>query len=142
MFECRRCGGEMIAKSYDEYAVQSLAIAKGIYKYNPPRHKKRRIQKKLRKRYDVEYNRKVALTAMIGVPLMRGPIGSYRCTKCGNAEGGYGFIARQIFKVEPMPQGALPYYSRDPEVAETVTRDVSDEEKQEIIRRALQTPRK
>lgn len=46
--------------------------------------------------------------------LMGGPYsGSVRCTKCTYRDSVTGYFGKSIFKVEHLPDGALPIYDRD-----------------------------
>lgn len=44
----------------------------------------------------------------------------YVCGRCNRAEGFYSAIGRNMFKVQPMPPGAMPIYDRDPDTAAIV----------------------
>ena len=79
--------------------------------YRPRHHRKRRIRKKWRLRWERENAHRVHAGVMIG--LMQMP--SYRCEKCGKRDGFYSAAARNIFTVEPLPPGALPIYEREAE---------------------------
>jgi len=77
---------------------------------SPPRHRKKRINKKWRKRWEKENAAKFLAASMLG--LMRRPV--YRCTKCGRNEGFYSAVGRNLIQVEPLPEGALPLYDKEP----------------------------
>ena len=66
----------------------------------PPRHRKRRIQKKWLKRY--EANRRIkGLPIRIAAPLAGK---AYVCTACGTKEGMYAALGRNIVHVEPLDE--------------------------------------
>ena len=72
-----------------------------------PRHRKRRIQKKLIKRWTA----KVRMAAL-PVPLSPLSLRTLICGQCGGSQGFYSAIARNVFPVEPMPPGATLAYIR------------------------------
>lgn len=68
-----------------------------------PRHRKKRILKKRLK----AWRAKVRLVVAISRPMLRP---GYICGACGQRSGFYSAIGRNMFKVEPMPPGAVPVY--------------------------------
>ena len=92
------CGGKLVQ-------VRRVLLPK------PPRtHRKKRINKKWRKRWQEENRSRILASTMIG--LMQRP--SYRCSKCGRNEGFYSAMGRNLIQVQPLPDGALPVYDREP----------------------------
>ena len=72
-----------------------------------PRYsRKKRLRKKFIKKWRIENIGDITLLMMNG---MR-PHG-FKCGKCQRREGFYDSIARNIIKLEPLPEGALPVYS-------------------------------
>ena len=82
----------------------------------PPKHRKRRIQKKWEKQYREKCRPFILMHAAWNATVK--PV--FVCTKCGARQGYYRAIANNLFKVEPMPPGALPIYDKDPGVAQIV----------------------
>lgn len=76
--------------------------------YRPRHHRKKRIRKKWRKKWERENAARVHVGVMMG--LMQRP--TFRCEKCGKRDGFYSAAARNLIKVEPLPEGALPLYAR------------------------------
>ncbi len=78
-----------------------------------PRHKNRRIRKKLVAKW-METNR-IQTGILNMVSLMRPP--TYQCVKCEQRQGFYAAMARNLIKVEPMPESStfLFDYSKDPD---------------------------
>jgi len=71
-----------------------------------PRHKKRRIRKKLTKRWEAHRAEMIAFSrsfrttmSLIGRPF-------FSCSSCGARQGFYGGIARALIQVAPMPLSA------------------------------------
>jgi hypothetical protein len=93
--------------------------------YNgPPKSKNRRIRKKQLKRWFA----KTRLLRMVNIAIgAMGPRG-WVCAGCHRRVGFYEGIARNMFKVEPLPPVALPIYDRDPEVGAIVTLTVGGSE--------------
>ena len=90
-----------------------------VPEYDPPHHRKKRIRKKWRKRWERENPILRGVCAMAG--LMQRPW--YRCEKCGKRDGFYSAVGRNFIKIEPLPDGALPLYDwqaerHDPETQE------------------------
>jgi hypothetical protein len=78
----------------------------------PPHHRKKRIRKKWRKRWERTEAVVRGVSARVG--LMVHP--SYRCEKCGRREGFYSAMGRNLIQIEPLPSGALPFiYDRERE---------------------------
>ena len=90
------CGGFL-----HEFNPQRYAILKSIGK--PRYSKNKRIQKKFKKQWRLKN-----LPILMTLPLVRG---GYKCGSCGRRESLYGAIGRNLFKVQEMPQGAVPYYN-------------------------------
>jgi len=76
----------------------------------PQTHRKKRITKKWRKRWEKENRHLILASSMMG--LLQRP--AYRCAQCGKEEGFYSVMGRNLFTVEPMPPGALAVYSEEP----------------------------
>lgn len=50
------------------------------------------------------------------VPLLGGRFsGSVRCKDCGHRESVMSHLAKTCFTVEPLPPGAMPVYTKDPD---------------------------
>ncbi len=74
-----------------------------------PTHKKRRILKKRMKRWEQEVEaRALVFAAMFA---MQRPM--YRCVFCGRKAGFYDTMARNLFRVEPLPVNAVPFYTEE-----------------------------
>jgi len=82
-----------------------------VPKFRPPHHRKKRIRKKWRQCWEKRHRQLVGVGTMIG--LMQRP--TYLCEKCGRRDGFYSAAARNIFTVEPLPEGARPIWDREPE---------------------------
>lgn len=83
----------------------------------PPKHRKKRIQKKWMRQYKEKCRPLILAHAAMnaaGKPI-------FVCAKCGARQSFNMAVARNIFKVEPLPPGALPLYDKDPDVAQIVT---------------------
>lgn len=93
-----QCGG-LLRPDYTNH-YKSLARLAGP----EPNHKKKRIQKKLMKKW----SRRMA-TVIVIQPLSR----TLRCSSCKKQQGFYQAIAHNIFKVEPLPPGAAAIYTKD-----------------------------
>jgi len=83
----------------------------------PRRSRNRRIRKKQFKKWARTTGRALLYIHM-AITAMR-PM-SYRCTSCKRHVGFYQAVAQNIFRVEPMPMGALPIYDRDPDVVAAI----------------------
>jgi hypothetical protein len=91
------CGGKLVE-------VRRVLLPK------PPRaHRKKRINKKWRKRWEQENRHRILASTMIG--LTQRP--SYRCSKCGRNEGFYSAVGRNLIQVEPLPEGTFPVYDKE-----------------------------
>ena len=113
-FKCPRCQGAMVATRMRSETIEAVVdISVGP----PPKHRKKRIRKKLLKRY--EERRQAARLAVDFMRAMAKP--SFVCIACRFTEGFYGAVARNIFQIEPLPPGAMPVYDRDVDVAKIVT---------------------
>jgi hypothetical protein len=127
------CGGRLLSKPIGEYLKDSHAIASRIFASKEPKYRMTlsRAGRVLRfgrrgfKKREAIRKRLLAHTTVFGIPLLRGSLGAYACEACGRRMGGYEAIGRNVFKVEPMPQGATPIYDRDPNVATIVTEEKS-----------------
>ena len=103
------CGGDLAKYEPLREKIEAARIAAG-----KPRHAKTfRLQKKFHKAW-VEKHRVCLMGTMILGAL--GPP-KLRCLKCGRPTGFYQAMAHNMFKIEPMPQGAVPVYDRDVSVA-------------------------
>ena len=76
---------------------------------DPPRSKNRRIRKKQEKRWREENRWRFFLHGAMNV------IKCYICGTCGRHEGFYNAIAKNCFKVEPMPMPSALTYIYDQE---------------------------
>lgn len=113
--ECR-CGGVLHQARPSAERIESYAkLAAG----NPPWHRKKRIRKKWARRHEATTLR----TARFAGRVLGLGSRSFLCGKCGRVESIYQAAARNMFKVEPLPPGALPIYDRNPDVAAIVTGD-------------------
>ena len=83
----------------------------------PRRSRNRRIRKKQRLKWMRTTGRALLYIHMAMMALR--PTG-YRCASCKRHMGFYEAVGRNIFQIEPLPDGALPIYDRDPEVASIV----------------------
>jgi len=106
------CGGFLLSKPLAQYAQESLRIAEHVYNRRVITMTLPKAGLRL-KIADKGHRALVALTASIGVPLLRGSLGSYRCEQCGRNMGGYEAIGRNMFSIQPLPQGAAPYYDKE-----------------------------
>jgi len=68
-----------------------------------PTHRKKRIRKKLAKRWVEETRHLRMLSAMVS--MMGHP--KYKCVECGRVESIYGSLGRNLITVEPLPEGAM-----------------------------------
>ena len=71
----------------------------------PPHHRKKRIRKKWRKRWERDEAVVRGVSAMAG--LMQRPF--YRCEKCGKSESFYSAVGRNLIEIQPLPSGAPPF---------------------------------
>jgi len=71
----------------------------------PPRHRKKRIRKKLRKRWEQETRTLQGFSLLVGA--MAPP--SFRCVECNRFHSYYAAMGRNLFTVEPMPPVPSPY---------------------------------
>lgn len=122
------CGGVLHRESQAWAQRLRMSLAEAATPNKPPGHRKNRIRKKLRQRYERKRRVFIAWGAAIMAPISRPFGGTYYCASCGKRDGGYAFIARRMFTVEPMPPGALPIYDKDPDVAGIVTRTFVSED--------------
>lgn len=105
-FKCH-CGGTM--HRFDSSARMYNQIKKEAGK--PRYSKKKRQAKKNHKIWAAKHKSKLLLAATLARPL-RNPMG-FACGKCGAREGFYGMMAKSMFRVEPMPEGAKAIYERE-----------------------------
>jgi hypothetical protein len=75
-----------------------------VPKYRPRHHRKKRIRKKWKARWERENISRTQISVLVG--LMQPP--TYRCEKCGKRDGFYSAVGRNLIKVEPLPEGAFP----------------------------------
>jgi len=85
-----------------------LQSARPSIKERPPKHRQKRIAKKLRKKWVEEGG----LTRALLLPLAR-PF--FVCVACGKHESLTTACAKNMFVVEKLPEGALPIYTKAPE---------------------------
>ena len=93
--KCPRCGNDSL------YSMIALPKVRGL-----PRSKKRRIQKKWTKKIRTEL---LIETFSLIAANTRPP---FECT-CGYRAGFYRTVADSIFTVQPLPDGAIPIYTKD-----------------------------
>jgi hypothetical protein len=132
MIDCHCGAAKLEPVPWEDYARRSLQTAQGIMGPPPPWHRKRRIRKKWAARY-AETKKLTALVAVMMVPAMSGPLGHYRCPKCNATAGGYQVLARSLFPVERMPEGAVSYYGGPPGPEPTPRPPMSAEEKRALL---------
>lgn len=72
-----------------------------------PVHRKKRIRKKLEKRWSHRVRLVMAMTTPILASRPR-----YVCGSCGSRDTFYRAIARNMFPVQPMVGGAVPYFDK------------------------------
>lgn len=130
MFRCA-CGGEMTPKPMTEYMRESMQTMHRALPFRIRFHRKRRIRKKWAKKFAREQGWKVWLAAVMATRHRGRIYGNYRCQTCGKQEGGVTSFARRLFPVEPMPEGAVSYYDREPVPCHSV--DLTEAEKRAII---------
>lgn len=116
----------MVPVPTSEYIEQARSAAEQAFPNTPPYHRKARVRKKWAKKFARERQWRVATITTFMVPLRRGA-GSFQCPSCGSRMGGYQALARALIQVEPMPQGALPCYDRDPTKTWTISGQASVE---------------
>jgi hypothetical protein len=94
-----RCGGTL-------QEFRSTLVPK------PPRvHRKKRITKKWRKRWERENKGRLMMSAMVGA--LRHPF--FRCVSCGRTEAFYSAMGRNLITIEPLPEVDLPViYTKEP----------------------------
>jgi len=115
------CGGNLCFDSFRDRSMKSWNIATTIIPKPRSRRKSNRewsLKKRIAKKQKKAWLRKVGLVAGIGVPL----IGRNKltCEKCGRIDGWYSAVARNIIQIEPLPQGALPVYDKNIDVADVL----------------------
>lgn len=93
-----QCGGNLSER-------HTMHIPKGL----PPRHRKKRLRKKLQRKWEEKHAGVIFMNA--AVSLIQKP--SYSCTQCGKVQGFYQTMARNMFTVEPLPECAIPFYLND-----------------------------
>jgi hypothetical protein len=90
-----QCGGVL------HQAKREVPIPKG-----PRWSRNRRIRRKLLKRWQRDVQFEMVLSCIW--ERARGP--SFACASCGRPASFYQAVAHNMFPVEKMPEGALPYY--------------------------------
>lgn len=110
MIKCS-CGGVVRLETSEERKERVERSWALTFPYSPPRHRKRRIEKKWRKRYDLDYEVRRRMGMGIGMLVSLSPVGNWLCDKCKRPHSGYQVMARSIIQVEPMPIGANSIYS-------------------------------
>lgn len=96
------CGGELKRRE----RLSPLDVIRLVGK--PPKHRKRRIRKKLEKRWMHEAAEKARL--MLVMESMRPP--SFECVRCGRVESFYSAIGRAMVPIQTLPPGGLLFFSR------------------------------
>lgn len=107
------CGGSLVRGHGSSFFREVIESAIGPRPY----HKKKRIRKKWLKRWTREF----VVVAPMALNMLVQTSRALSCTRCHQVVGLYQAIARNTIVVEPMPQGALPVYDKDLEVARIVT---------------------
>jgi len=100
-------------------AEEVARLAAGYPRYS----KKSRLRKKFAKKHQEKY-RACLLQALI-IEGIRRPRG-FICETCGRYNGFYQTMATNMFKIKPLPQGALPTYDRDFNVADIIVEEHKD----------------
>ena len=77
--------------------------------YRPRHHRKKRIRKKWKARWEKENRARVHVGVMMG--LMQRP--SYRCETCGKRDGFYSAAGRNMILVERLPEAARSLWDRE-----------------------------
>lgn len=126
--ECR-CGGKLFTSRPNQARRDEMSKRlTGV----PPRFRSFRFRnqhgrvrmKWADRRTRAEYETKLRMARLADAILSTSLFNrSYLCDRCGRPESIYQAVARNAFKIEPMPPGALPIYDRDPDVASIVTGD-------------------
>lgn len=93
---CSWCKGPLVAVRMSDKQLD-LIVDASVGK--PPRHRKKRLRKKLLKAYNAE--RRVALLAIGHMRAMSKP--TFACSKCGQRSGFYQTIAQSMLVIEPLP---------------------------------------
>lgn len=101
-----RCGGELER----HFPLRSTAEATMLAAGRPRWSKNRRIRKKLHKKWRAETLAPIALYGLYHLTARP----SFQCKVCGRVEGLSSAVVRNIFTVEQLPPGALPYYGGYP----------------------------
>lgn len=97
------CGGQFHRWDPVGYKAQQE-----IAKCGKPRYSRRKRQaKKNHKKWRAKHEHVLWMSALL-MPL-RHPR-SFKCAKCGVREGFYGMMAKNLFRIEPMPEGAKAVY--------------------------------
>jgi len=97
------CGGLLHENPADQARLAAVVSA---VCGPPPRHRKRRIQKKWMKAWAA----KARVVILAGGPMQRP---TFVCAKCSRREGFYGAVGRNLIQIESLPPGAVPIYTRD-----------------------------
>ena len=100
------CGGPLVKYEPVRQRIQESIAAVGKQRYASTK----RLQKKHHKQWVEKHHQ----TLMMG--LIVGAIGppQFRCKSCRRIIGFYETVARNIFRVEPLPPGALPIFTKEP----------------------------
>ena len=102
-FRCH-CGGVM-----HRYDPTKRMRAEAEKKAGKPRYSRRKRQmKKNVKRWRQSKQFDALLLACLVTPL-RNPMG-FMCSECGSREGFYSMMAKSMFQIQPMPEGAKVIY--------------------------------
>jgi hypothetical protein len=102
MLKCR-CGGELKEQKVDIQPLIERMAGK------PPKHRKKRTQKKLRKAYE----KKLRLATVVHSMMRAGSHPFFTCTACKGTTGFYEAMGNNMFSVQPLHQGAVQFSKRD-----------------------------
>jgi len=102
-FTCH-CGGTM--HQFDPTKAEYERLKKELG--NPRYSRRKRQRKKNAKKWRAKAGFRAFLLCSLARPL-RNPMG-FICIKCGSRQGFYQMMAKSMFRIEPMPEGATPFY--------------------------------
>lgn len=88
------------------HLLECTAAAVDVPMPPAPRHRRRRIQKKLVKRWQAMVRVLQAHASILSA--IRPP--AYRCLACGRMDSFYGAVGRNLIDVQPLPPGAREFF--------------------------------
>jgi len=110
---CHCCGGELKTRSRALPEEQQRELESRLGG-PPPKHRKKRILKKLTKRWEAEREIAIQEARLYSFYMSTLPSRTLVCSSCGRAESTTMAVVRSMFPIQQLPPGAKPIYLSEP----------------------------